>query len=188
MRHLLKATDMQLTPSQTIGPFFHLCIPRDGDCGSVAEAQGEHIRLRCRVFDGDGIPVDDALIELWQADAAGIYNHPDDPRHTSHDPAFCGFRRLATDEQGRCVFDTIKPGCGSALEAPHIAVSVFGRGLLKRVVTRIYFSAKEKDAVLELVPEDRRDTLVARSDSQDPSLWSFDIHLSGDRETVFFDI
>ena len=181
---------MDLTPSQTIGPFFHLCLTRDRAEGRLAgpEAKGDRIRLACRVLDGDGAPVGDAMIELWQADASGIYNHPEDPRRASHDPAFCGFGRLATDEEGRCAFDTVKPGQISALEAPHINVSVFARGLLKRVATRIYFSATGKDPSLALVPENRRDTLLARRDSRNPALWSFDVHLSGDHETVFFDI
>ncbi len=157
---------------------------RRPDAWPASEAKGEHIRLNCRVLDSNGVPVNDAMIELWQADAAGVYNHPDDPRRAVHDPAFCGFGRLATDEQGRCVFNTVIPGG----EAPHINVSVFARGLLKRVVTRIYFSVSEKDPVLELVPENRRDTLLARRDSNDPALWSFDIHLAGEHETVFFEI
>ena len=177
---------MDPTPSQTIGPFFHLCLTRDASTGCMAlpEAKGERIRLACRVLDGDGVSVDDAMIELWQADAAGVYDHPDDPRRASHDPAFCGFGRLATDEQGRCVFDTVMPGG----DAPHITVSVFARGLLKRVATRIYFSTNDDDPVLKLVPEDRRDTLLARRDPDDPSLWNFDIHLCGDCETAFFDV
>ncbi len=181
---------MDQTPSQTIGPFFHLCLTRDAALGSLARpgAKGERIRLACRILDGDGAPVNDAMVELWQADAAGIYDHPDDPRRASHDPAFCGFGRLATDESGRCVFDTVIPGPVSALEAPHINVSVFARGLLKRVVTRIYFSAGEKDPVLSLVPEDRRETLLAHPDPLVPALWNFDVRLCGERETVFFDI
>jgi protocatechuate 3,4-dioxygenase alpha subunit len=181
---------MRSTPSQTIGPFFHLCLPREELCRPAhPAAKGEHIRLLCRVRDRDGVPVNDALIELWQADAAGIYDHPDDPRRASHDPAVSGFARLSTNENGECLFDTVKPGKISDVDAPHINVSVFARGLLKRAATRIYFSgdrSNDRDPVLQLVPADRRGTLVARL--TEGSTWIFDIHLAGGQETVFFDI
>jgi protocatechuate 3,4-dioxygenase alpha subunit len=181
---------MGSTPSQTIGPFFHLCLPRDEIRRPAGPAaKGEHIRLLCRVLDGDGVPVNDALIELWQADAAGIYDHPADSRRASHDPAVSGFARLATNENGECVFYTVKPGKTSGLDAPHINVSVFARGLLKRAATRIYFSgdpSNDHDPVLQSVPAGRRGTLIARR--SEGSAWTFEIHLSGDQETVFFDI
>lgn len=184
---------MDLTPSQTIGPFFHLCLTTDETAGRLAGegAKGERIQLACLVLDGDGLAVDDAMIELWQADAEGIYNHPDDARHKSHDPAFRGFGRLATNDEGRCVFETVKPGRDAALEAPHVNVSIFARGLLKRVATRIYFAgdpANEEDQVLRLVPEDRRATLMAWPDRKNPARWNLEVHLCGERETVFFDI
>lgn len=188
---------MEITPSQTIGPFFHLCLTVDETAGRLAGpgAEGEHVTLICRISDGDGIPVDDAMIELWQADASGTYNHPDDPRYADQDPAFRGFGRLATNNEGVCVFETVKPGrtpaSNGAQEAPHINVSVFARGLLKRAVTRIYFAgdpANQQDPVLAMTPADRRDTLLARQDSAEPSTWTFDIHLCGERETVFFEI
>ncbi len=188
---------MDVTPSQTIGPFFHLCLTVDETAGRLAGpgAEGERVTLICRVLDGDGIPVDDAMIELWQADASGTYNHPDDPRYADHDPAFRGFGRLATNRDGVCVFETVKPGrvpaSNGTSEAPHVNVSVFARGLLKRAVTRIYFagdSANQHDPVLAMTPADRRETLMARQDSAKPSAWTFDIHLCGERETVFFEI
>jgi protocatechuate 3,4-dioxygenase alpha subunit len=188
---------MECTPSQTVGPFFHVSLTVDDSAGCLAgpEAQGERIRIACRVLDGDEAPVDDAMIELWQADAAGTYDHPDDPRRSGYDPAFRGFGRLATNNQGACVFETIKPGrvpgWRGAPQAPHINVSIFARGLLKRAVTRIYFSgdpANESDQVLALVPENRRDTLMARRDATDLALWTFEVYLCGERETVFFDI
>jgi protocatechuate 3,4-dioxygenase alpha subunit len=187
---------MECTPSQTIGPFFHLELTVDETAGCLAgpEAKGERIRLACRVLDSEGAPVDDAMIELWQADASGAYDHPDDPRRGTHDPSFGGFGRLATDADGACVFEIVKPGqvpgWGGALQAPHINVSVFARGLLKRAVTRIYFHAdpaNASDPVLALVPANRRDTLLARPDAGG-ALWNFEIHLCGERETVFFDI
>jgi protocatechuate 3,4-dioxygenase, alpha subunit len=182
---------MDPTPSQTVGPFFHVCLLREQTIGRLAGpgAEGEPVALICRVLDGDGAPVDDALIELWQTDASGVYNHPDDPRYADHDPAFSGFARAATDSDGECTFRTIKPGSPS--EAPHINVSVFARGLLKRAVTRIYFEnelANAEDPVLALIPAERRETLLARRDAADPALWRFEIHLCGEYETVFFEL
>jgi protocatechuate 3,4-dioxygenase alpha subunit len=160
-----------------------------------AEAKGERLRLACRVLDGDGVPVNDAMIEIWQANSEGKYNHPDDRQEKSLDPACPGFGRMGTDENGACLFQTIKPGCvpgpADSRQAPHLNVSIFARGLLKRVVTRIYFageSANASDPVLALVPQDRRDTLMARPDPAQPGAWLFDVHLCGERETVFFDI
>lgn len=188
---------MIATPSQTIGPFFHLCLTVDETAGRLAGpgAEGEHVTLICRVLDGDGGPVDDAMIELWQRDASGAYNHPDDPRYADRDPAFRGFGRLATNDEGACAFETVRPGrvpgSNTAVQAPHINVSVFARGLLKRAVTRIYFSgdpANEEDAVLAVLPADRRDTLMAHQDAANPAVWRFDIRLCGEHETVFFEI
>ena len=189
--------DLVPSPSQTIGPFFHIYFDAKGVCGCIAgaEAKGEHIQLTCRVVDGDGVPIPDALIELWQTDAQGIFNHPADERHGNADPAVLGFGRLPTDNEGICVFETVRPGripapAGSSY-APHIVVSVFGRGLLKRLVTRIYFagdSANRDDSVLALVSQGRRETLMAHPDSTRLGLRNFDIRLSGDDETVFFDV
>jgi protocatechuate 3,4-dioxygenase alpha subunit len=188
---------MRATPSQTIGPFFHLCLAVDEGAGLVAGpgVEGQRVTLICRVLDGQGAPVDDALIELWQADASGVYDHPHDPRYQERDPAFHGFGRMATNSDGEGTFETLKPGRvrgnDSALDAPHIHVAVFARGLVKQVRTRIYFSgdpANREDSVLALVPADRRDSLMARPDPAQPSRWMFDIHLSGERETVFFEI
>jgi len=188
---------MHATPSQTIGPFFHLCLTTDETAGRMAGpgVEGERVTLTCQVFDGEGMPLDDALIELWQADAGGVYDHPDDPRYEERDPAFRGFGRMATNDKGVCAFETVKPGRvngdNGTLDGPHINVVVFARGLLKRAVTRIYFlddPANNGDSVLALVPLDRRDSLMARPDSADSSLWRFEIHLSGERETVFFEI
>jgi protocatechuate 3,4-dioxygenase, alpha subunit len=164
--------------SQTVGPFFHLAGNMDLGCVAGPAAEGHRIRLACRVFDGDGVTVPDALIELWQADANGNYG----------DPAFGGFGRLASDENGVCVFETVRPG-RVALQAPHINVIVFARGLLKHLYTRVYLAddpANHDDAVLAMIPGDRRQTLMAHS--TEPRVWSFEIHLCGDRETVFFDI
>jgi protocatechuate 3,4-dioxygenase alpha subunit len=188
--------DLVPTPSQTVGPFFHLGFTATFD-GTLARpgAKGERVRMICRVFDGDGVPVPDAMIELWQADAEGKYHHSDDPQNKILDPAFRGFGRMATSEDGSCVFETIKPGrvpgLRNTLQAPHLNVSVFARGILKRLATRIYFSgdaANAEDPVLALVPANRRATLMARSDGEHPGNWKFDVHLCGERETVFFDV
>jgi protocatechuate 3,4-dioxygenase alpha subunit len=185
------------TPSQTIGPFFHFGLTARGAVGRLAgpACRGERIRLSCRVLDGDDVPVDDALIEIWQADARGRYNHPDDTRGESADPAFLGFGRLPTGADGACVFETVKPGAvpgrDGGTQAPHINVSFFARGLLDRLVTRIYFEgdpANAHDPVLALVPEDRRHTLMARLDPESAGHWNFEIRLCSDRETVFFEI
>jgi len=188
--------DLIPTPSQTVGPFFHLGLPANFD-GTLAgpNAKGERVRLICRIFDGDGAPVPDAMVELWQANAEGKYHHPDDFQNKALDPAFRGFGRMATSQDGSCIFETIRPGRvpgpGNKWQAPHLAVSVFARGILKRLATRIYFSgdpANGEDAVLALVPADRRDTLMAHPDDEHPGTWKFEVHLCGDRETVFFDV
>ena len=163
--------DLVPSPSQTIGPFFHCYFTAYGTLGSLAGAQakGERIRLAFQVLDGDGAPLNDAMLELWQADIGS-------------------FGRLPTDEQGACVFETVKPGPVDR-QAPHINVSVFARGLLNRLVTRGYFAgdaANGEDTVLALVPEDRRQTLMAQTSGEE--LWNFEIHLCGERETVFFDV
>lgn len=184
-------------PSQTIGPFYHFGLTADESLGFLAkaEAKGERVRVRFRLLDGDGAPVPDGMIEIWQADASGIYDHPADPRAHAPDPAFRGFGRLATGGDGACVFDTIYPGRApdgrGGLQASHLNVSVFARGLLSRLCTRVYFEsdpALTEDAVLAVVPEDRRNTLIARRDPAEPGQWNFDIHLQGERETVFFEI
>jgi protocatechuate 3,4-dioxygenase alpha subunit len=189
--------DLTPTPSQTIGPFFHLALTTDETLGRLVSggATGDPIELRVRVIDGDGVPLGDAMIELWQADANGKFNHPADAQESLGDPGFRGFGRLATNDQGSCSFETVKPGrvAGSEGErqAPHINVSVFARGLLTRLFTRIYFegdAANEQDSILALVPEGRRGTLMAREDSKNRGIWSFEIRLCCEDETVFFDI
>jgi len=185
-----------MTPSQTVGPFFAFSLTAK-PLGQMAGpgALGEPVRLAIRVFDAQGAPVPDAIVELWQADASGKYEHPEDMQPRSPDPAFCGFGRLGTDEAGTCRFETIRPGRVPGLagdqQAPHINVIVLARGMLSALFTRIYFAddpANAEDAALALVPEDRRSTLLAQPDAAQPGVWNFDIHLSGDRETVFFDL
>ena len=186
---------MTPTASQTAGPFFHLGCTERASVGNLIkpETQGERISLTCRVFDGDGVEVSDAMIEIWQANAAGKYNHPDDPQAKAIDPAFQGFGRLATDENGSCTFKTIKPGRvqgnNGTLQAAHINHSVFARGVLKRMATRIYFAgdpAIASDPVLALLPADRRGTVLAQE--KQSGEWAFGIYLCGPNETVFFDV
>lgn len=159
------------TGSQTVGPFFHfgLTSQPNGRMIDRFPQGGEAIRLVIRVSDGDGEPVSDAMIELWQA---GV------------------FGRLATTADGSCEFETLRPGTDKATHAPHINVCVFARGLLRQLQTRIYFAGDAglgSDPVLALVPEDRRPTLIAHPDPADAGVWNFDIRLQGSDETVFFD-
>ncbi|MGC1190425.1 MAG: protocatechuate 3,4-dioxygenase subunit alpha [Candidatus Binatus sp.] len=181
------------TPSQTIGPFFEPALLRSGQETLVtARTRGERITIEGRVLDGDAAAVSDAMIELWQANADGRYDHPEDLQEKLLDPEFHGFGRAATDERGRFRFCTIKPGSvpgpGNILQAPHINVSIFARGLLKRLITRIYFPGQPlnaTDAVLKTVAPERRATLVARIEN---GVLRFDIVLQGENETVFFDV
>ncbi len=178
------------TPSQTVGPFLHLGLTDARSISRIAGdgAKGERVWLTFRVLDGEGEPIPDAMIELWQADSEGNYAHQDSE-------VFSGFGRLATTQDGSCPFETILPGCvpgpGETIQAPHINVSILGRGILKRLSTRVYFArepANATDPVLALVPEDRRATLLARQDPARTGNWIFDVHLRGESETVFFDV
>jgi protocatechuate 3,4-dioxygenase alpha subunit len=179
------------SPSQTIGPFFHVGPASTERLGQMAfaETAGERIRLRVRVLDGDGAPVTDALVELWQAGADGRYRRPSD-----RGAGFTGFGRLGTDEHGWCRFETIRPGAlpadEGARQAAHVNVCLFARGLLRHLYTRIYFEGDPdlgQDPLLSLVAHDRRDTLLARR-SADGEAWEFVVRLQGERETVFFDV
>ena len=191
---------MRLIPSasQTVGPFFNFGLTTNNALGIMAPdgADGEHITLIFRVIDGDGLPTSgDSMIELWQADSQGRYQHPIDPRSAAADKNFCGFGRLETDANGVCVFETVKPGRvpnpeGNA-QAPHINVTLFGRGLGKPLRTRVYFAgeaANANDPVLTLIPAGRRETLLAKPVAGQPNAWAIEIHLQGETETVFFDV
>lgn len=189
--------DFVPTASQTVGPFFRIGLTEkySKPCIALAQAKGERVALSVRLLDGDGAPVSDALIEIWQADASGKYKHPDDPQAQASDPGCNGFGRVGTDEDGRCQFDTIKPGRvpgpENSLQAPHLNVAVFARGMLKQFYTRIYFAgdpANQQDMVLGLVPAERRETLMVQPDPAKPGCWRLDIHLQGEKETVFFDV
>jgi protocatechuate 3,4-dioxygenase alpha subunit len=186
------------TPSQTVGPFFSFGLTTEKGsvrCIAGPQAKGERVLLMCRVLDGDGVPVPDAMIEIWQADSDGKHNHPDDTQHKTADPACTGFGRMGTAENGSCEFETIKPGRvpgpGNVLQASHLNLAVFARGLLKQLYTRVYFAgdpANQEDPILGLVPQARRETLLAHRDPARASGWRFDVHLQGEQETVFFDV
>jgi protocatechuate 3,4-dioxygenase alpha subunit len=194
-------THLPLTSSQTVGPFFHDRLMREGArfdvlCGPATE--GTRIRVEGRVIDGDREPVPDAVLELWQANAHGRYAHPADRRDLPLDPGFTGYGRVATDAAGRFAFTTVKPGAvpfdAERQQAPHISIAVLGRGLLNHLYTRLYFDDEPATAscpVLGRVPAERRATLVARraSDATDGAIgYRFDVVLQGEGETVFFDI
>jgi protocatechuate 3,4-dioxygenase alpha subunit len=176
------------TPWQTVGPFFHYALPYAAGPQVAGPSVPDRIRLTGVVYDGDGEPILDALVEIWQPDQAGrfvqapgIYEVPD---------RFRGFGRSATDS-GEYEFVTVRPGSvptiDGRLQAPHIAMSVFARGMLRRAVTRVYFPEDELDAdpLLASLPPSRRPSLVATPTSDG---YRFDVHLQGNQETVFLDV
>jgi protocatechuate 3,4-dioxygenase, alpha subunit len=184
------------TTSQTVGPFFQTGLSKMyvNDL-TRSGARGERIAIRGRILDGDGQPVPDAVVEIWQANSEGKYAHPDDPQDKPTDPQFQGYGRTPTDEQGLFQFRTIKPGAvpgpDGKMQAPHIAVSIFMRGLLKRLVTRIYFPdepANNNDDILNLVEPSRRSTLIANAPPNQPGILEWHVFLQGPNETAFFEL
>ncbi len=209
------------TPWQTVGPYFHYALPwkggadlveGTGDAGARMDllpdghytlnpnnqprgvARGQVVTITGTVFDGDGVPIPDSFVELWQANAAGRYDSPDDAREElALDPDFIGFGRASADADGVFTIRTVKPGRvpgpGNSLQAPHIAISVMARGVIKRMVSRIYFAdepSNAEDPILDLVPATRRATLLAVPVGE--GQYRFDIRLQGEGETVFFDV
>ncbi|RJG06691.1 protocatechuate 3,4-dioxygenase subunit alpha [Noviherbaspirillum cavernae] len=189
---------LQMTASQTVGPYLHIGLDGLNTDNLVGEGvTGERIVLQGRVFDGNGKIVPDGMIEIWQANAHGKYAHPDDTRELPVEAGFKGFGRISTDAEGGFRFTTIKPGRvpgpGGALQAPHIVVSVFARGLTKRLATRVYFAdeaSNADDPILKLVPAERRATLIAKRTGDGVYEWNVAIQgdSSGNDETVFFDV
>jgi protocatechuate 3,4-dioxygenase, alpha subunit len=187
--------DLIPTPSQTVGPYFSLGMAwlTTTDLAKDASA-GERIVIAGCLHDGGGEPIPDAILEVWQANASGKYAHPDDTQDKPIDPGFSGFGRIPTDKDGRFRFITIKPGAtpgsGNRLQAPHILVALFMRGLGKHLYTRIYFSdepANAADPILGRIEEPaRRETLIARR-LTGTSEYRWDISMQGENETVFFD-
>jgi protocatechuate 3,4-dioxygenase alpha subunit len=186
---------LQATTSQTVGPFFSIGFTRlNRDNLAPSKVSGERVSIEGRVLDGDGEPVPDAILEIWQANSHGKYAHPDDQQDRPLEPDFRGFGRIFTDADGCFRFMTIKPGQvpgpGGKQQAPHLVVSVFSRGLLRRLVTRVYFpdeQANADDFALGLVPQDRRATLIASRIAGREGALAWDVHLQGPEETVFFD-
>jgi protocatechuate 3,4-dioxygenase alpha subunit len=186
---------LRATTSQTVGPFFKIgfsWLYRDNLAGPGVS--GERVEIAGRILDGDGKPVPDGIIEIWQANSNGTYAHPDDPQKKPIELGFTGFGRIPTDDEGRFHFATIRPGRvpgpDGILQAPHLAVSVFTRGLLRRLVTRIYFpdeASNNQDFALNLVEADRRGTLIAKTIDGRPGALEWNVILQGPGETVFFD-
>src|SRR5262245_46381238 len=194
-----------ITPSQTIGPFAAPCLtPNEVGKTNYAwqqlinsnlvtpDAVGERIRIEGRMLDADGAPVDGILFEIWQADGQGRYAHPRDPRRTN--ASFKGFGRVESDTAGNFAFDTVKPGRvpgpNGATQAPHIVVAIHMRGILQHLFTRIYFSdeaSNAEDPILQIVPSDRRGTLIAKRDPSS-AVYRIEFRIQGDRETVYLDI
>ena len=182
------------TPSQTVGPYYTLRLFREGENVLVPWGHPDRITIQGRVLDGDRNHIEDALLEIWQANTAGRYRHPDDTRDLDLDDGFTGFGRAITDfETGEYRFETVKPGlvpdAEGAFQAPHISLIVQGRGMLNPVFTRIYFSdedeANRDDLIMRSLPAARRSTLIA--ELGDDGAYRFDVLFQGDDETVFFD-
>ncbi len=178
---------------QTVGPYLHIGLDWLNTRNIAgAGVKGERVSVEGVLLDGDGVGVNDGLIEIWQANSRGKYAHPEDEQKKPLERGFRGFGRIPTDSKGGFRFSTIKPGRvpgpGGKLQAPHLVVSVFMRGMLKHLATRIYFPddpANAEDPILKLVPASRRATLIARRKGKSALAW--DVILQGKHETVFFD-
>jgi len=199
-----KAKPQGVTPSQTVGPYFAYGLTSNGkydwnDAFSnnlvTSDTIGERVRVEGRVFDGEGQPMVDCMLEIWQADAQGRFADPQDKR-AQPNSSFRGFGRCGTDGDGGYAFDTIKPGQvadpDGKPQAPHLLLAIFARGMLLQNYSRIYFGgepANATDPVLALVPMDRRATLIAQqANCNGNAVYRLDIHLQGDNEMVFFDV
>lgn len=184
---------MYTTSSQTIGPYLHIGMDwAVGPDFAAPGVKGERVTVTGRIVDGDGRPVNDAMLEIWQANSHGRYAHPEDTRDLPLDEGFTGWGRVTTDDDGRFRFNTIKPGrvpaADGRLQAPHLNVTLFMRGMLKQLVSRMYFdgdAANVQDPVLLQVPQARRGTLLARSSG---GALEWNIVLQGAGETVFFEL
>jgi protocatechuate 3,4-dioxygenase alpha subunit len=184
------------TAWQTVGPFFSIgfsWLCRENLAGPGVS--GERVEISGCILDGDGSPVPDGIVEIWQANAQGKYAHPDDPQEKKADEAFTGYGRVPTDGSGRFRFTTIKPGRvpgpDGTLQAPHLEISIFTRGLLRRLITRIYFPdepGNAEDFALNLVEAGRLGTLIAKKMDGRPGALEWNVILQGPGETVFFDV
>lgn len=192
-----------ITPSQTVGPYFKYGLTPGADYAwndafsndlVTSDVSGERIRIVGQVFDGEGKVIPDSMMEIWQADAQGRFADPQDTR-AAPNAAFKGFGRCGADANGGFEFRTIKPGPvpgpGGKPQAPHILLAIFARGMTQQAITRIYFAdepANAADPIMARVPAERRATLIAVREAGESVTYRFDVHLQGDRETVFFDL
>lgn len=187
--------NVRSTPSQTVGPFFGIGFSwLEREDLTAGAKSGERVTIRGQILDGEGQPIPDAVLEIWQADAEGRYAHPEDLADVISSEEFFGFGRVSVNGQGEFCFTTIRPGSvpgpDGRPQAPHLEVSVFMRGLLRRLVTRIYFAGEpsnDTDPVLGIVPAIRRQTLMAHPSAEEEKSFVWDVHLQGTQETVFFD-
>ncbi len=193
---------LQATTSQTVGPFFKIGLQQLYRDDLASEGvSGERVTIQGRVLDGDGNPVPDAILEIWQANAHGKYAHPEDTQDKPLEPGFKGYGRVPTNSDGRFRFVTIKPGPvpgpDGKPQAPHLLVSVFMRGVLRRLVARMYFPDEPEnepgnatDFILNLVEPARRATLIAipKQSTGDAGTLEWNVVLQGADETVFFDL
>jgi len=187
---------LQATTWQTVGPFFRIGLQWLNNDNLVgAGVSGERVTIQGCVLDADGIPVPDAMLEIWQANAHGKYAHPEDTQAKPLEPGFSGYGRIPTSDEGVFRFTTIKPGPvpgpDGKDQAPHILVSVFMRGLLTRLITRIYFPDEPRnstDYVLNLIDPQRRPTLIAKRVGGHPGVLEWNVALQGSDETVFFEL
>jgi protocatechuate 3,4-dioxygenase alpha subunit len=188
--------NLQATTSQTVGPFFKIgfeWLYRDKLVGEGVS--GDRVTIQGRVLDGDGLPVPDAIVEIWQANAHGKYDHPEDTQDKPLEPGFNGYGRVPTNAEGMFRFATIKPGPvpgpKGEEQAPHLVISVFMRGVLRRLVTRMYFpddARNSGDQILDLVEAARRSTLIAKKTAGGSGSLEWNVILQGPEETVFFDL
>jgi protocatechuate 3,4-dioxygenase alpha subunit len=184
------------TPSQTVGPYLHIGLDWLNTTELVAsDSAGERCIIQGQLRDADGLPIPDGMIEIWQANSHGKYAHPLDNRDLPIEKSFTGFGRAPTDGDGRFRFSTIKPGrvpaLNGTLQAPHILVAIFARGLIKQLVTRIYFPGDDHaaDQVMLQVPVERRATLIAKAIEDQPGVLEWNIAIGGGvHETVFFEL
>jgi protocatechuate 3,4-dioxygenase alpha subunit len=182
---------MKLVPtaSQTVGPYFRIGL--EHLCANPAAKGAKTVTVRGRVLDANREPVPDAMLELWQADLRGQYDSQ--PESANSRGRAAGFARIATADDGSFAFTAGRPGAvpfdGTRIQAPHIEVLVFARGLLRQLITRMYFPGEEANAadpVLQSLPDDRRATLIARGPSSAAEILEWNIVLQGEDETVFF--
>ncbi len=187
---------LQASTSQTVGPFFKIGLGwLNQDTLAAEGVAGERVTIQGRIVDGDGMPVPDAMLEIWQANSHGKYAHPEDTQDKPLERGFTGFARVLVDREGAFRFATIKPGPvpgpNGKDQAPHLLISLFMRGLLKRLVTRMYFPndvRNTSDPILNMVDPGRRSTLVAKSMSGGAGQLEWNVILQGTHETVFFDL